>query len=372
MSVPFLDLGAQYRLIQPEISRALDEVLESHAFIKGPAVADFEQSYADWLGAKECVGVANGTDALFLTFKALGIGPGDQVITVPNTFIATTEMISATGAQIVWADISPDTYLMDISSLEPLLTERTKAILPVLLYGNIPDMETLAAFAKERGLYIVADAAQAQGAKWNGRSLTDYCDIATYSFYPGKNLGAYGDAGAVVTNDSRLAERIRMLANHGRKEKYIHQFEGYSSRLDSVQAAVLSVKLRYLDEWNDARRGVAGRYAEELSGIDGLALPICSPEALPVYHLYVVRTGERDHLAAFLKERGIQTGIHYPLPLPFQPAYEEKVSPEDCSRLEYVRRISDEILSLPMFPEMTQEQINEVCGAVRAFFTHHC
>ena len=364
-----MDLGEQFRVLKPEVSTAINEILSSHAFIKGPAVGAFEKSFANWLEVQNVVGVANGTDAIFLALKALGVGPGDQVITVPNTFIATTEMISATGAEIVWADVSEETYLMDLSSLDELVTDRTKVILPVLLYGNVLDMEALRSFASEKNLRILVDAAQAHGAKWGSYSITDFCDIATYSFYPGKNLGAYGDAGAIATNDKSIAEKIRMISDHGRNEKYIHKFEGYSSRLDSIQAAVLSAKLPYLDDWNSSRRKVASIYAEKLSGISELSIPFSLPKASPVFHLYVVRAGVyRDRLARYLKQRGIQTGIHYPLPLPFQPAYEEKVSQEDKLRFDYVRQISDEILSLPMFPEMTESQIFEVCDAIDCFF----
>lgn len=369
MAVPFLDLSAQYLSIQQEISSAIEEILHSHAFIKGPSVTKFETMFSEYLGSKHCVGVGNGTDAIFLTLKALGIGHGDQVITVPNTFIATSEMISATGAEIVWADIKTDTYLMDISSLDSLITEKTKVLLPVLLYGNVPDMETLSKYAKDKGLYLVADAAQAHGAKWNQQHITDFVDAATFSFYPGKNLGAYGDAGAVVTNNAQIAEKIRMLADHGRKEKYVHQLEGYSSRLDSLQASVLSVKLPHLGEWNSLRQQKALLYSENLRHIPEITLPASLSQSDHVYHLYVIRVrGYRDELVKHLKERGIQTGIHYPLPLPFQPAYEKKMWPEDLSRLSYTKQIADEILSLPIFPEMTNEQVKEVCDAIHSFF----
>lgn len=372
MSVPFLDLSAQYSTIESEISRVLKDVLLSHAFIKGPSVAKFENAFAEYLSAKHCVGVGNGTDAIFLALKALGVGPGDQVITVPNTFIATTEMITATGADIVWADISPETYVMDTNSLEFMITEKTKVILPVLLYGNVPDLKRLRELTKSRGLYLVADAAQAHGARWENRSIMDFSDAATYSFYPGKNLGAYGDAGAVVTNDEQIAESVRMLADHGRKEKYIHKVEAYSSRLDSMQASVLSVKLQYLEEWNSKRREVAELYGQRLKGLPEVTLPSSLPQASHVYHLYVVRVNRRrDQLAAYLKEQGIQVGVHYPVPLPFQPAYEHKVTAQDRSRFSYVKRISDEILSLPMFPEMTEGQVKEVCDALYTFFQTH-
>jgi dTDP-4-amino-4,6-dideoxygalactose transaminase len=369
MTVPFLDLSAQYHAIETEISQAIDEILLSHAFIKGPSVTKFENMFAEYLHARHCVGVANGTDAIFLTLKALGVGPGDQVITVPNTFIATTEMITATGADIVWADIDTDTYLMDINSLDSLITEKTKVILPVLLYGNAPDMEKLAAYTKTKRLHLVVDAAQAHGAKWNTRNITDFVDAATYSFYPGKNLGAYGDAGAVVTNNSQTAESVRMFADHGRKDKYIHQFEGYSSRLDSLQASILSVKLAYLDKWNSQRHQVATSYSLKLQDIPELTVPTSLSQAYHVYHLYVIKVQEhRDQLAAYLKERGIQTGVHYPLPLPFQPAYANKTSQQDRNRFSYVKQISDRILSLPIFPEISEEQVDSVCNAIHSFF----
>jgi dTDP-4-amino-4,6-dideoxygalactose transaminase len=284
----------------------------------------------------------------------MGVGPGDEVITVSNTFIATAETISQTGAKPVFVDICPDTMLMDPDKIESAITERTKAIVPVHLYGQICDMDRIMAIARKRGLKVLEDAAQAHGARWNGRRAGTFGDAATFSFYPGKNLGAYGDGGAVVSKDETLIARVRMVANHGRLAKYTHAIEGVNSRLDGMQAAVLRIKLRRLDRWNALRREHADRYSLELSGAN-LELPGVRPEAEPVWHLYVVRLADRDGVQTKLKVQGVETGIHYPLPLHQQPAYEYLQLP--TGSLPVTEACAPRLLSLPMFAELTDQQM---------------
>lgn len=368
MNIPFVDLKLQYLSIKPEIDEAISDVISSSSFIKGPFLAKFEEEFASFVSAKFCVGLANGTDALSLGLKALGIKAGDEVITVPNTFIATTEAISSAGARIVFCDVEEDTYLMDMSVIDRFVTERTKAIIPVHLYGNTANLKTLKEYCEPRGIHILSDGAQAHGAKVDGKDLVEFSDIVAYSFYPGKNLGAYGDGGAIVTNDETFANRVKMLANHGRTEKYIHQFEGINSRLDGMQAAILSAKLKCLDGWNESRRNIAKIYDEGFADCDEVTPTAVRDNVIPVYHLYVIRVPQkdRDNLNNHLKQKGIHTGIHYPVPLPFQPAY--KGLGIDTSAFEYTNTISKEIISLPMFPEMTEEQICYVVDSVKEHF----
>ncbi len=366
VQVPFLDLNAQHESIKDQIMDAVHSVIESKNFIKGPFVTEFESSFAKYLGARHCIAVANGTDALFLALKALGIGPGDEVISVPNTFMATSEMITASGAKVVWANINSDTMQLDTESVTSLITPCTKAIIPVHLYGNIVDMEPLADIARDHGLSIINDAAQAHGALYKNQSLVAFGDITTYSFYPGKNLGAYGDAGAVVTNRDDCAIKVRMLSDHGRTEKYIHEFEGYSSRMDAIQAAILKVKLPYLEKWNEKRRAIAREYDAAFSQMENIHPMTVTPSTLPVYHLYVVQVPapRRDALRKHLLNAGIQTGIHYPVSLPYQPAYRTKAL-ED--RFSSVQQQANSLLSLPIFPEMTDKQLQSVIEAVKSF-----
>lgn len=357
MKIPFVDLSAQYLSIKEEIDREILSVLESTKYIKGSHVEKFEKEFAEYAGAKHCIGVGNGTDAIFLALRALGIGPGDEVITVPNTFIATTEAISLAGGKIVWSDIDYETYLMDASKVESLITEKTKAILPVHLYGNVAELEPLRKIADKHNLCLVSDAAQAHGAKYNGRDVNYYSDISTYSFYPGKNLGAYGDAGAVVTDDDTLAKRIRMLADHGRSDKYVHQFEGINSRLDTIQAAILSVKLKYLDTWIDKRRKVATEYNRLLAHNELIRVPFVHDWIRHVYHLYVVQVVERDRdqLLECAKSAGISMGVHYPVPLHKQPAYEN-----GYTSFPEIERIATRLLSLPLYPEIEPNMLLRV------------
>jgi dTDP-4-amino-4,6-dideoxygalactose transaminase len=361
-NIPLVDLRAQYEAIQPEIDGAIRRVVESAAFIGGEEVQAFEREFAEFCGAGSTAGVANGSDALYLALRALGVGPGDEVITVANTFIATVEAITLVGARPVFVDLCADTMLIDPEQVEAAVTPKTKVILPVHLYGQTCQMDALLDIAGRHNVAIVEDAAQAHGATWQGRRAGSFGRLACFSFYPGKNLGAYGDAGAVVGDDESLVRHVAMLANHGRTDKYVHDIEGVSSRLDGLQAAILRVKLRHLDTWNAARRRCAAQYSEALSSLD-IVLPVARPQGEPVWHLYVVQVPNRDHVQESLQRQGIECGVHYPIPLHRQPAYAHLgLQP---GSLPVTERLADSILSLPMFPEMTAEQVDLVAKAVR-------
>jgi len=366
--IPFVDLKAQYNSIKNEIDEAIQRVLNTTSFIMGEELIKFEEEFALFCNAKYAIGVANGSDALILALRACGISEKDEVITVPHTFIATTEAITHVGGKVVFIDIDPKTYTIDVSKIEEKITEKTKAIIPIHLYGQPADMGTIMELAKKYNLRVIEDAAQAHGAKYKGKKVGPIGDVGCFSFYPGKNLGAYGDAGMVVTNNEEIAEKIKLLRNHGRiTKKYEHEIEGYSSRLDNLQAAILRVKLKYLDEWNDRRRNNAKKYDESLSKIDGIITPYEADYAKHVYHLYVIRTEKgRDKLREELKLKGVATGIHYPIPLHLQPAY---------SYLGYKKgdfpvteEYSQKILSLPMFAELTGGQIEEIVELVKDYF----
>lgn len=364
MNVPFVDLRKQYLSIKSEIDKAIKNVILDTAFIGGKYVEQFEEEFAKYCNAKYCIGVGNGTDALIIAMKALGIGKGDEVITAANSFIATSEAITAAGAKVVFVDCHPDYYTIDVEKIEEKINSKTKAIIPVHLYGQPTNMDHILEIAKKYNLYVIEDAAQAHGAKYKGKKVGSLSDIACFSFYPGKNLGAYGDAGAILTNNEELAKKCRMLSNHGRIEKYNHEFEGYNSRLDGLQAAILSVKLKYLDEWNEKRREVAYKYNKLLENTN-----VVTPKELPqtecVYHLYVIRTKQRNELQKFLKERGISTGIHYPIGLPFLKAYKYlNLSPKDFPA---TYQYQNEVLSLPIFPELTNYQIKNVVSNLNKF-----
>jgi len=364
LTVPFVDLKMQYDSIKPEIDAAIAGVIEKTAFVGGAVVKDFEDAFARYCGVDYCVGLANGTDALFLALRALEIGPGDEVITVANSFIATSEAITMAGARVVFADINPRTYTIDVERLREKITARTKAIIPVHLYGQPADMEPIVALAREHGLRVIGDGAQAHGASYRGTPIAKLADITCFSFYPGKNLGAYGDGGAIVTNNEAWAVRARMLANHGRTKKYDHDLEGVNSRLDGIQAAILGVKLRYLDEWTEKRRTNAYRYNKALQG-SGVVTPVEMDNVRAVYHLYVVRVpgSRREQLQADLATHGISTGIHYPIALPYLNAY--KYLGHTQADFPESLKASSEILSLPMFPELTEEQVNYVADKIR-------
>lgn len=364
MTVPFLDLVRQYATIATEIDDAIHGVLRSGQFILGPNVKALEAELAKYCGSAHAVGLASGTDALRLALEAIRIQPGDEVITSPFTFIATAEMISQVGGVPVFADIAADTYALDPAAVERCITSRTRAIIPVHLYGHPADMTSLMAVARRQGIIVIEDAAQAIGAEHAGRRIGSLGDIGCFSFFPTKNLGAYGDGGLVTTNDAALAERIHMLRQHGQREKYVHDSLGWSSRLDELQAAVLRVKLRYLDEWTERRRSLADCYRERLAGLP-LGLPSERPGDRHVYHLFTVVTERRDDLQKYLDGHGVRTMVHYPTPLHLQTAYRGlgRVS------LPQSERAAREVLSLPIFPEMTAEEFEAVVAAVTTFFT---
>lgn len=367
MKIPFVDLKIQYASIKDEIDDSIKQVLAETAFVGGPFLQNFEKEFAAFCGAKNCIGVGNGTDAIFIALNALGIGPGHEVITAANSFIATSEAVTMAGAKVVFADVDPSTFNLDVMDLEARITPRTKAIIAVHLYGQPADMDPILKIAKKHDLKVIEDAAQAHGALYKGRKVGTLGDIATFSFYPGKNLGAYGDGGAIVTDDDEVAAKVRMFANHGRAEKYNHTFEGVNSRLDGLQSAILSAKLKHLEEWTERRRANAYMYNDYLNNTE-LITPTEIDDVQAVYHLYVVRVEEttRSGLQDFLKSRGIGTGIHYPITLPNLKAYEHLGHvPSDFPEST---RASQEILSLPMFPELTEAQISHVRDSVRDFF----
>jgi dTDP-4-amino-4,6-dideoxygalactose transaminase len=361
MNIQLVDLQAQYATIKPEIDQVMSDVLSKTAFIGGSYVQNFEKDFAAFCGVKHCVGVGNGTDAIFIALKTLGIGVGDEVITVANSFIATSESITQTGARVVFVDINPNTYNIDTHKIEARITKQTRAIIPVHLYGQPVDMDPILGLAKKYNLKIVEDCAQAHGAVYKGRTIGSIGEMACFSFYPGKNLGAYGDAGAIVTNDEGLAIKARMFANHGRIDKYDHEIEGINSRLDGLQAAILGVKLKHLANWSEQRRQNAYLYNEHLKGT-GLATPVEINDVKSVYHLYVVRTKKetRQKLQDHLKSKGIATGIHYPIALPNLKAY--AYLKHNSADFPEATKASQEILSLPMYPELQEEQIKFIAG----------
>ncbi len=366
MNIPLVDLRAQYHSIKTEIDKIIQSVIEDNAFILGKYVKTFEEDFAKSIGIKHCIGGGNGTDALYLALKALGVGPGNEVITAANSFIATSEAISATGAKVVFADVDSKTYTIDVAKLESLISSRTKAIVPVHLYGHPADMNSILEIAEENNIQVVEDAAQAHLAEYRGKRLGSLGVMGSFSFYPGKNLGAYGDAGAIVTNDDGLTERIRMLANHGRTSKYDHEFEGVNSRMDGIQGGVLSVKLKYLQKWTEQRRKNADIYTELLKDVSDIVTPVEHPNAKHVYHLYVIRTKERDRLMEFLKSKGISTGIHYPCALPNLTAYKQLGHAK--SDFPVSSRFQHEVMSLPMYSELSKEQIEYIVGNIKEFF----
>ena len=366
MKIPLVDLSAQYFTIKGEIDRAISDVIDTSAFVGGRYVEDFEKAFAEFCSAKHCVSVGNGTDALFIALKALGIGKGDEVITAANSFIATSEAITMAGARVVFVDIDPRTYTIDVGKIEQKITENTKAIVPVHLYGQPADLTGISKIAETYALKIVEDAAQAHGALYGGRPVGAIGDMGCFSFYPGKNLGAYGDGGAIVTNNDELALKARMFANHGRLEKYDHAMEGVNSRLDGLQAAVLAVKLRHLPEWNERRRKNSYLYNHYLKDT-GLICPVEIGDVQPVYHLYVVRveSGTRQRLQDYLKRNDVSTGIHYPIALPNLKAYSYLHHSDDD--FPQATTASREILSLPMFPELQEQQIEYIGDKIREF-----
>ena len=362
-AVPLVDLTAQYEAIRPEIDAAIARVLSGAEFIMGPDVAAFEAEFAAFCGAEHCVGVGSGTAALELALRALEIGPGDEVITSAHTFIATAEAISAVGATPVFADIDPVIYTLAADAVAERVTPRTRAVIPVHLYGQPAEMDAIMGVAQRFGLAVIEDAAQAHAATWNGRTVGTLADVACFSFYPGKNLGAYGDAGAITTGSAKIAERVRLLRNHGRRDKYVHDVIGFGHRLDTLQAAILRVKLRHLPAWTAARRRLAAIYCQLLAGSD-VVLPTPAAQAEPAWHLFVVLVQERDRVLAALKQAGIGAGVHYPVPLHLQPAYAGLGYRQ--GDLPVTERVAATCLSLPLFAEMSDAQQRRVVEALRA------
>jgi dTDP-4-amino-4,6-dideoxygalactose transaminase len=365
MSVPFVDLKAQYAALKPEMDAAIQGVVDRCDFILGKELDAFEEEFARYCGVAHAVGLSTGTDAIHLGLRAAGIGPGDEVITAANTFIATTEAIGMTGADFRLADIDGRTFNLNPALLEEAITPRTKAVIPVHLYGQPADMDPILAIARRHSLLVMEDACQAHGARYKGRRAGSISALAAFSFYPAKNLGAYGDAGAIVTDAAEIAQGVCLLRHHGQKSKYEHAMEGYCNRLDNLQAAVLRVKLPHLDVWNARRRQAAAWYEERLDG-----LPVVCPAVLDgaehVYHLYVIRAERREELWAHLAARGIGTGMHYPVPLHLTEAYQDRGFRR--GQFPATEKAAEEILSLPMFAEMTESQVGEVADAIREFF----
>ncbi|MRR05855.1 MAG: DegT/DnrJ/EryC1/StrS family aminotransferase [Deltaproteobacteria bacterium] len=368
--VPYLDLRAQYETIKEEIAAAIQQVLASTAFVGGPFVEKFEEEFAGWSGCTHALGVSNGTAALWMTLVSLGVGPGDEVITVPNTFIATAEAISMCGARPVFVDVDEQSYTMNAAMLENAVTPRTKAVIPVHLFGQPADMDPIIEFAEKHRLHVIEDACQAHGSTYKGKPVGSIGIAGCFSFYPGKNLGAYGEAGAVVTGDLELAKKIKMLRDHGQTKKYYHAMIGWNGRMDGIQGALLSVKLKHLSHWNDARRKNAASYNRLLAGIPALHLPQEMAYARHVYHIYAVRTKNRDALKDYLAERGIDCLIHYPLPIHLQDAYRPLRLKEGTFPTS--EKCAEEFLSLPMYPELAEDQIEKVSREIRCFYSQHC
>lgn len=365
MQVPYLDLPLQYQSIKIEIQQEINKVLDSGAYILGPAVSDFEKKFALFCQARHAIGVNSGTSALHLALLALGIGPGDEVIIPAMSFLATAAAVCYTGATPVPVDIDPESYCINPTLVKSAITSRTRAVLPVHLYGQSADMDALAAIAAEYNLFLLEDAAQAHGAEYKSRRCGSLGCIAGFSFYPGKNLGAYGEGGAVVTNDDKLAEKIRMLRDWGAKERYQHILPGYNYRMDGIQGAVLGVKMRYIEQWNEKRRLAAAVYLDLLSGITGLHLPQEMKYARHVYHVFALRHDRRDELAKYLTASGIASGIHYPLPLHLQECYKDWGY--RAGDFPVAENLSATELSLPIYPEITGKQLESVAAALRTF-----
>ncbi len=357
MKIPFVDLQTQYRAIREEVHEAIEPVMAAARFIMGEETRLFEQEFAAFCRARHCVGVASGTDALHLILRALDIGPGDEVITQTNSYIATALAISYVGAKPVLVDCEPRTYQMDLRQAEAAITPRTKALLPVHLYGQAADMDAVLRIARRHGLRVVEDACQAHGADYRGQPVGAFGDAAAFSFYPGKNLGAYGDGGAITTNDEALAARLRAFRDYGQSVKYHHEFKGYNSRLDTIQAAILRAKLRHLADWNNARRRAAAAYAAGLRAI-GIEPPEEVAYGKHVWHLYVIQIADRLRIQERLAAAGVSTGIHYPIPIHLQKAYGDLGCPRGT--FPVAEAAADRILSLPMFPELTVEQVDYV------------
>jgi dTDP-4-amino-4,6-dideoxygalactose transaminase len=365
MQVNFVDLKAQYLTIKPEIDRAIEGVITNTAFVLGKAVEEFEKKFASYCEVKHCLGVNSGTSALIMVLQALGIGEGDEVITTPNTFIATAEAISQVGAKPVFVDILENSYNLDPTILEKAITRKTRAIIPVHLYGQTADMDPILKIAEKNKIAVIEDSCQSHGARYNGKNAGSLALAGCFSFYPGKNLGAYGEGGAVTTNSDEIAQKIKMLRDHGSAKKFYHEYIGNNCRLEGIQGAVLSVKLNHLDDWNEKRRKNADLYRRYLKGT-GVVLPEEMPYARHVYHIFCIRVKERERLIDFLKQKSIYTNIHYPIPIHLQNAY--SFLGYKKGSFPVTERCVDEILSLPMFAELTEEQIKYTADSIKEFY----
>jgi dTDP-4-amino-4,6-dideoxygalactose transaminase len=367
MKIPFVDLKAQYGSIRPVIDKAIADVIAETAFIGGKYVKQFEKEFATLYGVQHVIPCANGTDSLYIIMKMLGIGPGDEVITAANSWISSSETITQAGARPVFADIDERFYSLDETKLEALITPRTKAIIAVHLQGQMCAIDTIQSICDKKGIYVIEDCAQSHFSELKGRRAGLTGIAGSFSFYPGKNLGAYGDAGCIITNDAMLAEKCRMYANHGALKKPNHVMEGINSRLDGLQAAILSAKLPYILEWTAKRNANAALYNEQLAGIEQIKLPELRPDSRHSYHLYVIRAQKRDQLMQYLQEKGIETVIHYPTPLPLLPAY--AYLGHTKHDFPVAATLQSEILSLPMYPEMSKDMIGYIAGSIRAFYS---
>jgi dTDP-4-amino-4,6-dideoxygalactose transaminase len=364
MKIPFVDLHAQYLSIKPAIDAAIADVIARSAYIRGPQVDEFERAWAKTLGVKHCISCANGTDALYIAMRGLGVKPGDEVITTAHSWISTSETITQAGARVVFCDTDDQTFNIDPKLIESKITSRTVGIIPVHLYGHACDMDAITKIARKHSLWVIEDCAQAHLARYKGKLVGTFGDAATFSFYPGKNLGAYGDAGCLVTGDDQLADWTATYARHGGKGE--HVMEGINSRLDGLQAAILLVKLPQLNSWTESRRRVAALYAKSLQTVRQIETPKVAPECEHVYHLYVIRTDRRDELKRYLADAGIGTSLNYPKALPFYPAYAYLQHNEKDFAVAYANQ--SRILSLPIYPEMSDAMIDHVCAKISEFF----
>lgn len=365
-NIPFVDLQSQYESIKAEIDSAISKVITESSFIKGKYVKEFENGYASSYEADHVVSCGNGTDALYIALKSLNIGPGDEVITTALSWISTSETITQSGAKVVFVDIDPVTFTINTEQIEEKITQNTKAIIPVHLYGHPANMSNIVEISRRHNIEIIEDCAQAHFAEWKEQRVGTFGIAGTFSFFPGKNLGAYGDAGCIITNNSKLADKMRMYANHGSLKKHEHEFEGINSRLDGLQAAILSVKLKYIKSWTELRIKHAAAYTKYLSEIDGITAPTIAENSKHVFHLFVVRSKKRDGLKSYLEKHNVSTGIHYPRALPFLRAYQYlNHKPED---FPVAHSYQSEILSLPIYPELREDSIIRVVNLIKNYF----
>jgi dTDP-4-amino-4,6-dideoxygalactose transaminase len=364
--VPFVDLKSQYQSIKTEIDNSIQDVIDNTTFIGGEEVHSFEQNFAEIYGVKHCVSVGNGTDAIYITLKMLGVGTGDEVITTAHSWISTSETISQTGAKPVFVDVEEEYFTINSELIEDKITSKTKAIIPVHIYGQMCDMDSIMSIAKKFGLYVIEDCAQSHFSEYKGTKAGLLGDAGTFSFYPGKNLGAYGDAGCIITSNDELSEKVRMFANHGAIKKHEHVIEGINSRLDGLQAAILNVKLKHINAWTTKRILNASYYDEKLKDIPEIILPKVRDDSKHSFHLYVVKVKERGHLKDYLAKKGISTAIHYPTALPLLKAYDYLGYPK--SDIPISLKNQDQILSLPMYPELSKDQINYIVSSIHDFF----